>query len=147
VKSKTFDYRRVPDHTIPRKRWIKRPMLQVTLFSETRRKEHICLVDSGADECLFHSSIGRNLGIDIESGRYKKFDGIAGSLEAYMHPIEVQIQDFSERVKIEAGFTESEGVDAILGQTGFFENFKICFNRRRGRIEIAGSDSTTRWKE
>lgn len=28
---------------------------------------------------------------------------------------------------IEAGFTESEGVDAILGQAGFFENLGICF--------------------
>lgn len=148
MKSKTFDYRRVPDHTIPRKRWIKRPMLQVTLFSTTKRKQHICLVDSGADESLFHSSIGRNLEIDIESGRFKRFDGIAGSLEAYMHSIEIQIQDFPERVKIEVGFTDSEGVDAILGQAGFFENYRVCFDRSRGKIEIATrADSAKRWQE
>ena len=103
MKSKTFDYRKVPDHTIPRKRWMKRPLLQVTLFNGTQRKQVVCLVDSGADECLFHASIGRRLGIDIESGRYKRFDGIAGSLEAYMHMIEIQIQDSPERVEIEAG--------------------------------------------
>jgi hypothetical protein len=148
MKSKSFDYRKVPDHTIPRKRWMKRPLLQVTLFNRTKHKQVVCLVDSGADECLFHASIGRRLGIDIESGRYKRFDGIAGSLEAYIHVIEIQIQDLPERVQIAAGFTESDGVDAILGQAGFFENFRICFDRRRGRIEIASlQDSTMRWRE
>jgi hypothetical protein len=111
-------------------------MLQVTLFNGMQRQQLVCLVDSGADECLFHASVARSLGIDVESGRHKEFDGIAGSLEAYIHPVEIQVQDFVERVKIEAGFTESEGVHAILGQAGFFENFKICFERYRRKIEI-----------
>ena len=137
MKSKSFDYRRVPDRTITRKRWIKRPMLQVTLVNGTKRHQIACLVDSGADECLFHASIGRSLGLDVESGRYKKFDGIAGSIDAHMHPIELMVQDVPDRVKIDAGFTESDGVHAILGQAGFFENFKICFERYRWRIEVS----------
>lgn len=145
MKSKSFDYRKVPDLTIPRKRWIKRPMLQVTLFNGTKRKQVICLVDSGSDECLFHASVGRNLGIDIESGQFKEFDGIAGSIEAYVHLIEIQLQDFPERVKIEAGFTESEGVDAILGQAGFFENYRICFDRSRSRVEVSLREPKMRW--
>ena len=136
MKSKSFDYRKIPNHAIPRKRWIKRPMLQVTLFNGIQRQQLVCLVDSGADECLFHASVARSLGIDVENGRYKEFDGIAGSLEAYIHPVEIQVQDFAEPVKIEAGFTESEGVHAILGQVGFFENFRICFERYRWRIEV-----------
>jgi len=106
-------------------------------FQWGETQQVICLVDSGADESLFHSSIARNLGIEIETGIYKRFDGIAGTLEAYMHPIDVEVQGFSERVTIEIGFTESEGVDAILGQMGFFDNHTICFDRRRGRMEIA----------
>ena len=136
MNSKSFDYRKVPDHTVPRKHWIKRPMLQVTLFNETKYQQIVCLVDSGADECLFHASIGRSLGIDLESGTHKIFEGIAGSIEAYIHPVEIQIQDFPEPVRIEAGFTESDGVHAILGQAGFFENFRICFERYRWRIEV-----------
>src|SRR6266478_412083 len=113
MKSKSFDYRKVPDRTVPRKRWMKRPLLQVTLFNGTQRKQVVCLVDSGADECLFHASIGRSLGIDIESGSYMKFNGIAGSIDAYIHLLEIQLQDFPERVNIKAGFTESDGVHAI----------------------------------
>src|SRR5437870_11795285 len=127
MKSKTFDYRKVPNHAVPRKRWIKRPMLQVTLFNGTTHQQIVCLLDSGADECLFHASIGRSLGFDLESGTHKIFDGISGSIEAYVHPVEIQIQDFPERLKIEAAFTESDGVHAILGRAGFFENFKIRF--------------------
>lgn len=136
MKSKSFSYRRVPNLTVPRKRWIKRPMVQVTLFNGAKRKQVVCLVDSGADDCLFHASIGRSLGIDVGSGRYKIFNGIAGSIEAYIHPIETQIQDFDERLIIEAGFTESDSVDAILGRAGLFENFRICFERYRWRIEV-----------
>ena len=137
MKSKSFDYRKIPNHAVPRKRWIKRPMLQVTPVNGTKRHQIVCLVDSGADECLFHASVGRSLGLDLQSGRYKKFDGIAGSIEAYVHPIELQVQDVPERVVIDAGFTESAGVHAILGQAGFFESFKICFERYRWRIEVS----------
>ncbi len=136
MKTKTFDYRKIPNYSVPKKRWIKRPMLELTLFNGAKRQQVVCLVDSGADDCLFHASIGRSLGIEIESGNYVKFDGIAGSIDAYIHTIEIQLQDFPERVSIKAGFTESEGVYAILGQAGFFEYFRICFDRRRWRIEI-----------
>ena len=120
-------------------------MLQLTLFNGAKRQQVVCLVDSGADECLFHASIGRSLGIDIESGRYMKFNGIAGSIEAYIHPLEIQLQDFSDRVIIKAGFTESEGVDAILGQAGFFENYRICFDRSRSRVEVSLREPKMRW--
>ena len=122
-------------------------MLQVALFNGTKRQQIVCLVDSGADQCLFHASIARSLGIDVESGRHKEFDGIADSIEAYMHPIEIQIQDFAERVKVVAGFTESDGVHAILGQAGFFENFRICFERYRWKIEVTNRpEPATRWQ-
>ncbi len=119
-------------------------MLQVTLFNGTRHHEMVCLIDSGADECLFHASVGRALEIDLERGRHKTYNGIAGSVEAYIHPIEIQIQDFAERVRIEAGFTASDGVHAILGQAGFFENFRICFERYRWRIDITSRHEPTR---
>lgn len=138
MKTKTFDYRKIPNHQLPKKRWIKRPMLQVTLSNGGRRQHVVCLVDSGADECLFHCSIGQRLGIvDFKSGIYRKFDGIAESVEAYMHPIRLQIQDFPESVEIYAGFTDSDGVWALLGQSGFFSNYKVSFERWRGRMEIS----------
>lgn len=138
MKTKSFDYRKVPSYSVPRKRWIKRPMLQVSLINGTKQQQVVCLVDSGADECLFHASIANGLGIDLKTGERREYGGIAGTVEAYIHLIEIQIQGFEERLKVAAAFTESEGVHAILGQAGFFEYFKICFERYRWRIEISG---------
>ncbi len=134
---KTFDYRRIPNYELPRKRWIKRPLLQVTLSNGMKRQQVVCLLDSGADECLFHDSIAHRLGIeDLKTGIFRRFEGIAGGVDAYMHPIRLQIQDFPESVEIYAGFTDANIVWPILGQAGFFANFKVTFERYRGRLEI-----------
>lgn len=113
-------------------------MLQVILFNGAKQQQVVCLVDSGADECLFHGSIAKGLGIDLKTGERREYLGIAGGVEAYVHVIEVQIQGFDERVRMTAAFTESDGVHAILGQAGFFECYKVCFERYRWRIEITG---------
>ena len=39
MKSKSFDYRKVPNRTVPRKYWIKRPILQVTLSSGANHQQ------------------------------------------------------------------------------------------------------------
>jgi hypothetical protein len=39
----------------------------VRLINGARHKDVISLIDSGADLCLFHSDIGRMLGIEIEA--------------------------------------------------------------------------------
>ena len=101
---------------MPKNRWIKRPLLQVTLSNGAKRQQVICLVDSGADECLFHCSIAYRLGItEWKDGIVRRFDGIAEGIDAYMHPIRLQVQDFAESVPIYAGFTEADGVLAISG--------------------------------
>ena len=141
---KRFDYRKIPDYTLPRRQWVKRPMLQVTLFNGERRQTVISLVDSGADDCLFHSSIGDRLGIDVESGQLKSYEGIAEGhpIDAYLHIIELQVQDFSERISIQAGFTHAEGVHGLLGQAGFFQNYRIIFERYRGCLWVENYQPT-----
>ena len=42
----------------------------------------------------------------------------------------------SEEVEITAGFINSSGVVAILGQDGFFDAFRIKFERDHGIVEI-----------
>lgn len=85
----------------------------------------------------------QTLSIDVETGEPKTFDGIADSIKAHMHTIKIEIQDFPEPVAVEVAFTEADGVDAILGQSGFFENYKVCFERYRWRIEVASRPEPT----
>lgn len=133
---KTFDYVRDRVDGLPKKDWPKRASLPVTLFHGDRRQNMYCLVDSGADDCLFHSRIGKLLGIDVSSGNPKTFGGIAGGLVARMHVIQLQVQGLPQRVTIVAGFTDSDGVGGILGQSGFLENFQVIFERYRWKFHV-----------
>ena len=98
----------------------------------------LSLVDSGADYCLFHSSVAEELGIDLKSGWIKDFGGIAAgqSVQAYMHTILIEIQGFRERVEIEAGFADSDAIGGLLGGVGFLDNYKITLEKYKGRFQI-----------
>jgi hypothetical protein len=87
--------------------------------------------------------VGKLLGIEVETGVSKTYKGIARqSVKGYVHPLKLQIQGFSEWVHVEAGFIESD-VIPLLGQTGFFHNYQIIFERYRGRFEV---NSRTRFR-
>ena len=140
-----FDYRKVPTAATPKKHWVKKPLLQVSLLNGGRRTNVVCLVDSGAEDCIFHSSIASLLGIDLKSGTLKSFTGIAKGhpIDGYLHTVELQVYGMTERVSIDAYFTEAEGVSALLGQSGFFENFKVTFERYKGQFEVEARPSST----
>lgn len=122
-------------------------MLQVTLSNGSKRQQVVCLIDSGADECLFHWSIAHLLGIeDLKTGIFRRFEGIAEGVDAYMHPVRLQIQDFPDSVEIYAGFTEAESVWAILGQAGFFANYKVTLERYKSKFEITSRPEPIEWE-
>lgn len=133
---KSFDYEVYPDDTAP-KGYAEVPMLWVRLFYQGDYDDISCLVDSGADECIFHSSVAENLGIDWKSGIPKKYYPVGQhAITGYVHTIELQIHDFDERIKIQAGFTQ-ESEFCLLGQYGFFDNYEITFRGFEKRFEIA----------
>lgn len=136
--SMQFDYRREPDHTKPKKDWIKRPKIQVRLYNGIKFTDLISLVDSGADDCMFTSATCADLGIDLKTGTLKQFKGIAKGVlvDSYLHPIEIQVYGFSERIPVVAAFSESLEGDGILGQSGFFEAHTIEFQKYRGKLQI-----------
>src|SRR6266478_9261573 len=74
MKSK---YKKIPDLAHPSKNWVSRPYLLVTLYYGTNKRPVLSLVDSGADYCLFHSSVASELGIELKGGWLKEFGGIA----------------------------------------------------------------------
>lgn len=132
-----FDYLKQPNFLNPQKPWISRPLIPVRLLHKEKHLDVYALIDSGADASVFHSSIARELGINIESGRQEQFSGISeGSIEVYFHIIKLQIKGTSDLIELEAGFTGSKGVGAILGQAGFFDNYYIKFERNKERVEI-----------
>lgn len=132
-----FDYLKQPNFLNPNKPWVSRPLIPANLFYKDKSLKVYSLVDSGADASLFHYSIGKELGIDVEAGRKEQFFGISrDGIDVYFHKIKLQVIGLPEIIELEVGFTYSEGVAAILGQSGFFENYHIKFERDKERIEI-----------
>lgn len=72
-----FPYLKIPRED-PRKKWISRPIIPITLFGPEGSVNIDALIDSGADRCLFNAQIGREIGLNIERGEKETFSGIEG---------------------------------------------------------------------
>jgi len=132
-----FRYLKFPSAD-PKRKWISRPVIPIQIEGPKGKWEGYALIDSGADRSLFSFEIGEIIGLEVSKGRIEYFGGIGGArILAYLHKIQIQILGFSESVEILAGFTESPGVSAILGQEGFFDAYRIKFERDQGMIEIS----------
>lgn len=130
-----FKYRKIPDNNSP-SGYISLPMFQVRLLNGSKYKDVICLLDSGADNSILHSSVADVLGIELTKGKPKTFYGIANQAAlGFLHLIQLQIQGFNEAIDIEVAFTEDNEI-SLIGQLGFFDNYQITFERYRGRFEI-----------
>jgi len=131
-----FPYLKTP-RVDPRKKWISRPIIPITLFGPKGSVSIDALIDSGADRCLFNDQIGREIGLDLEKGEKEIFSGIeGGQIGAYLHKIQLKIIGIEKRIEIIAGFSDAPGVFAILGQDGFFDAFRIKFEKDHNIIEI-----------
>ncbi|MGD0735820.1 MAG: hypothetical protein ABR976_11765 [Terracidiphilus sp.] len=93
-----------------------------------RTKRFEAIIDSGATRCMFHSNIGRFLGLDIESGEKEITQGIGGLTDAYLHDITLYIP--GGPVTIKAAFKQDLPIAALLGMNGFFEHFVVTFNQQ-----------------
>src|SRR5712692_3462413 len=122
----------------PHQPWIARPVVPIILENTGNSSPILAaLVDSGADRCLFHADIGRAVGLKISEGVPLKFTGIEGGIvQMYLHKVRIQLVGAPSSIEVVAGFSESSGIAAILGQEGFFDAYKITFHRAKDRIEI-----------
>jgi len=131
-----FRYTEIQNHQDPA-RPFQRPYLLVRLFNGDRHKDVISLVDSGADVCLFHSDVGRMLGVEIEAAPELAFQGVSGVREvAYLHRVNLEVRGLSP-ITLDVGFTNSVAAGTgLLGQRGFFEQFQINFDLSEKFFEI-----------
>ncbi|MCI0488465.1 MAG: retropepsin-like domain-containing protein [Blastocatellia bacterium] len=117
---------------------ILEPIIPVGLRYKDKRLVVTALIDSGAELCLFHSSVGKALGIDLHSGREEHIKGIAlDVVPAYMHKIQLVLRG-EPAIDMEVGFMELDLIPdgGLLGQQGFFDEFDIRFQRWQNAIHI-----------
>jgi hypothetical protein len=87
-------------------------------------------IDSGSPDTYFHASVGRAIGIKVETGPKISLGGIVhtGSAGAPVFFHEVGLHVGADIIKIKAGFCDKLAVAGILGRRGFFENFVVTFD-------------------
>ena len=104
------------------------PLAPIILRNGDKEFEIDALVDSGASSCLFAGMIGVGLGLDVQKGPSQKIYGLGrGEVMAYYHKVTLQIGGvvWDEYV----GFCfDNFRVDGLLGQKGFFSNFRVVFD-------------------
>ncbi len=131
-----FQYAKIPTSD-PRRQWISRPMLPIVVIHGARSTAVSALIDSGADRSLFHVSIGDEIEIPREAGEEEVFGGIEGGVvRAELHRVKIEIVGMEGAVEFVAGFTGAPGVSAILGQDGFFDQYRIKFEKDHDAFEV-----------
>lgn len=55
----------------------------------------------------------------------------------------LQLEGTNEPIEIAAGFVDSPAVDALLGQEGFFNHFRVCFDKSKEEVEIRPTRRST----
>ena len=136
-----FKYRKFPvdpnNYPFPGKKSALRPVIQIDLEYPAGKFGYLVLIDSGADYCIFHASIGELLELDIKAGKPLTFHGTSGEPQiAYFHQIEFKIGGHSH--KCDVGFSyEMEGLPyGILGQVGFFDKWIVKFEYHKENVEL-----------
>jgi hypothetical protein len=101
-----------------------------------RSKRFDAIIDSGASGCLFHASIGRSIGLEleIEKGEMAETQGVAGPSAIFLHDICLYAP--GGIIATRAGFSDALPIAGLLGMAGFFENFKVMFDSTALRCEL-----------
>jgi hypothetical protein len=117
-----------------------RPMLGLVLSNGSERLACSAMIDSGADSCNFPRRFMELLGLSAADAETVPVMGVGSANETYIHPVKITIanaQGISPFVA-KVGFTDN--LDAwgigLLGQFGFFDRFKVCFDLRQKRFDL-----------
>jgi hypothetical protein len=138
-KYRKFGIVNKPSEAFPRRFSFSRPVIPVKLINGENSQKQLAIIDSGADFCVFHASIGKLIGIDIESGKKQDFYGVSTKAKpsiAYFHNIKIGVGGYE--FDCWAGFSSDINnlPYGFLGQLGFFNLFKVILDYNKEQIEL-----------
>lgn len=128
----------LPSHAFPSGRTARRPIIRLDLISGANRLACYAMVDSGADLCTFPSSFLPSLGLNPQTGAWDFSSGLGSqNIPTCYWSIEIDLQGVI-RYPCFVGFTDglNDWGIGLLGQTGFFDRFKVRFDLQGGIFEI-----------
>lgn len=112
---------------------IWRPTLRVLLWKAGSLEPHHFLVDSGADLSLASRDLCDSLGKKWEDGERRILHGISRKkvcrVESRIHPVDLVVAELGIQITILMCFAEGHA-PLLLGREGFFEYFRVTFDRQ-----------------
>lgn len=109
------------------------PIIPITIIHKGKKVNTSAIVDSGASISIFNSSFGRALGISIESGEKRIFQGASAKLVGYIH--EVKIAVAYKEIECKVAFSDELSTSFnLLGREGIFDKFNISFNEKNREL-------------
>ncbi len=114
-----------------------RPQIRAKVSYGGRSEYMFCLIDSGSDHTLINSEYAAALGIDLSRCPKLDMNGVLpGDVVAMVAEVRMEFIGFDEEFKIRAKFVPGMTTDVILGQSDFFEEFKVRFERKRQKFYL-----------
>lgn len=111
-------------------------LLKTTLSHQDNQVDVLAMIDSGADISVFHLDYAILLGINPKDCESVQVEGVGGvAYPCYKTTVDLTPQGLAP-VTIPALFIESPGVNALLGQEGFFDRHIITFDRADDSFEV-----------
>ncbi|KKP86607.1 MAG: hypothetical protein UR89_C0018G0002 [Candidatus Roizmanbacteria bacterium GW2011_GWA2_35_8] len=115
--------------------------MPITLRHNGQTVSYLALVDSGADFNIFHADIAEILGIDLSLIKSTvKFGGVKQdktSCIGHLTSIDLGIgKDFFDNTIVAFSNDISDNGYGIIGQFGFFNYFKVNFDRSKYSFDL-----------
>ena len=95
-----------------------------------------CLVDSGSAHVLLNAEVGKALGVNIPSGEAVSYGGIGGGVIGYKHRVRLRLAGDRKEFEVECAFADINRTEGLLGQEGFFDNYKVVFEKYKNQFEV-----------
>ena len=135
-----FEYLTVANSRTTKGALKKRPMIEILVSEGGKTREYLALIDSGADVTMMSTEIADTFGIDWMNCRKSNTMGISGGTQtSYLGSVDIAIKKLGEAIHLPVLFTEAN-IPILLGQEGFFDHYRIRFEKDHDVFEIMRSN-------
>jgi hypothetical protein len=119
----------------------KLPLINVELSKNGKKMPQLAMLDSGASMNMMSEEQAEFF--DIDKSKCKKIlvQGIVGGqVECYSSQISMKVDGFDQTFEVPILFVPGLKTTMLLGQIGFFSNFKVKFDHKLGEFYLISID-------
>lgn len=111
------------------------PIIPVKIIANGKEVNTPAIVDSGASISIFSGSVARQIGINIESGEKRIFQGASAKMVGYVHKVRMKIA--GSEIECKVAFSDELGTSFnLLGREGVFTKFIVTFSEKNLELSI-----------